>query len=63
MLHPATLLALDALSFAASALFINRIARPLHDGSRERPPLSRTVLLADIKEGVVYLARHAGVRR
>ncbi len=62
VLHPATLLALDALSFAASALFINGIARPLHDGSRERSPLSRTVLLADIKEGVVYLARHAGVR-
>jgi MFS family permease len=62
VLHPATLLALDALSFAASALFLNGIARALHDGSRERPPLSRTVLLADIKEGVVYLARHAGVR-
>ena len=59
---PATLLAVDALSFVASALFLRAIARPLYDASRRPPALTAARLLSDIKEGVRFLVRHAGVR-
>ena len=62
VMHPATLLVIDALSFVASALAIRGISRALHDRSRVRPPLSVAVLGADVREGLAFLIRHAGVR-
>ena len=62
VLHPATLLSIDALSFAASALLLAGIARPLQDDSRARPPFSLRGIAADIGEGLGYLWRHAGIR-
>jgi len=62
VLHPADLLAVDAVSFAASALLLRGITRALHDRARERPRLSRTVLFGDIREGLAFLMRHDGVR-
>ncbi|MBA3310958.1 MAG: MFS transporter [Nocardioidaceae bacterium] len=62
VVHPADLLAVDAVSFAASALLLRGITRALHDRARERPRLSRTVLFGDIREGLAFLMRHDGVR-
>jgi MFS family permease len=62
VVYPADLLALDALSFAASAICVAGIVRPLYDSGRGRKPLSVRGLLADIREGLAYLMRHAGVR-
>jgi MFS family permease len=62
VVYPADLLALDALSFAASAICVAGIVRPLYDSGRGRKPLSVRGLLADIREGLAYLVRHAGVR-
>lgn len=62
VVHPSGLLALDALSFAASAAVVRMIARPLQDTTRERTrPTARSVL-ADIKVGLTFLIRHPGVR-
>lgn len=62
VLHPADLLAVDALSFAASALLVRSIHRALssHRGSPTR--LSPRVLGADVMEGVRFLWGHSGVR-
>ena len=62
VLHPATLLLVDALSVLVSAALISGITRPLHDSSRERPPLTPRQVLLDIREGLSYLWQHAGVR-
>jgi MFS family permease len=62
VIYPADLLALDALSFAASAVCVAGITRPLYDSSRARKPLSVRGLLGDIREGLTYLVHHAGVR-
>lgn len=62
VIYPADLLALDALSFAASAVCVAGITRPLYDSSRARKPLSMRGLLGDIREGLTYLVHHAGVR-
>jgi hypothetical protein len=60
--HPAWLLGFDALTFAASAAFIAGIVRPTYDASRERAPLTVGLVFRDIREGLDYLVRHAGVR-
>lgn len=60
--HPATLLSLDAISFAASALLLAGIARPLQDDARVRKPLSLRGIGEDIGEGLGYLWRHPGIR-
>jgi MFS family permease len=60
--HPAWLLGFDALTFAASAALIGGITRPMYDATRERPPLTARQILGDIREGLDYLVRHAGVR-
>jgi hypothetical protein len=60
--HPAWLLGFDALTFAASAALIGGIVRPMYDASRVRPPLTVGQVLRDIREGLGYLVRHAGVR-
>jgi MFS family permease len=62
VVHPASLLGFDAMSFAASAALVRLIARPLQDPERERTrPTARSVL-ADIRVGIVFLVRHPGVR-
>jgi MFS family permease len=62
VVYPATMLALDALSYAASAAFILTIHKAMYDRSRPRSALSPRLLLADIMEGLRYLAAHVGVR-
>jgi MFS family permease len=62
VLDPAWLLGLDALTYAASAAFLAGITRPMYDAVRERPPLTVRQVLIDIREGLSYLAHHAGVR-
>ena len=60
--HPAWLLGFDALTFALSAVLIGGISRPMYDATRERPPLTVRQVFRDIREGLDYLVRHAGVR-
>ncbi len=60
--QPATLIAVDALSFAASAMFVRAISRMLQDPERQRSKLTRGAIRADIREGLVFLVRHPGVR-
>ena len=60
--HPAWLLGFDALTFAASAALIGRIARPMYDAARKRPPFTARQIGRDIREGLNYLVRHSGVR-
>jgi MFS family permease len=62
VVYPATMLAVDALSYAASAAFILTIHTAMYDRSRARQPLSARLLVADIMEGLRYLAAHVGVR-
>jgi MFS family permease len=62
VVHPADLLVVDALSYIASALAVRAITRPLSSSREHARPLSTTVLLADVAEGVRFLWRHAGVR-
>lgn len=59
---PATLIAVDALSFAASAMFVRAISRLLQDPERQRSRFSRGEIRGDIREGLVFLLRHPGVR-
>ncbi|MGI8577320.1 MAG: hypothetical protein ACR2KG_05250 [Nocardioidaceae bacterium] len=62
VVHPATLMAVDALSFVASALFIRAIRRMLQDPRRQLYQVSAMAMRADIKEGLSFLLRHGGVR-
>jgi hypothetical protein len=62
LISPADVLALDALSFAASAICVGGIVSPLYDRDRQRKPLRVCGLLHDIREGLAYLVRHPGVR-
>lgn len=57
VIGPAGTMAVDALSFAASALLVRSILRPMNQ-SRE----ARKSLRADIKEGLVFLWREHTVR-
>lgn len=62
VLNPATLLALDALSFVASALAVRGIVRAMSERRDGQPPLRPKVVFADIAEGLRFLIRHPGVR-
>ncbi|HET6740476.1 MAG TPA: MFS transporter [Kribbella sp.] len=62
VLAPASLLTLDALSFAASAFAVHGIVRAMSESRDGRPPLRPRVVLNDIRDGLRYLIRHAGVR-
>jgi len=62
VMHPSLLLGLDALSFLASAALIRAIARPLRAAERVQGPTTMRVVLADIRVGLRFLVRHAGVR-
>jgi hypothetical protein len=59
--QPAALLVVDAASFVASATLIGRISRPLQ-GERVHGRLGVRQLGHEVREGLGYLARHAGVR-
>ncbi|MFD7157048.1 MFS transporter [Kribbella sp. NPDC059898] len=62
VLDPASLLTLDAISFAASAFAVRGIVRAMSEPRDGRPPLRPRVVLNDIRDGLRYLIRHAGVR-
>lgn len=63
VVHPAQLLALDALSYLVSGLLILGIRRPMQLSSSDgRPVLTLRQVRADIGEGLRFLWRHAGVR-
>lgn len=62
VVSPATLIAVDALTFAASACFVRAISRLLQDPERKRARFTRGAMRHDIREGLVFLVRHPGVR-
>jgi predicted MFS family arabinose efflux permease len=62
VVHSATLLSFDALSFLASAALVRGIGRALQDDTRQRTPLTLKQVGADIGEGLRYLWGHPGVR-
>lgn len=65
VIHPADLLAVDALSFAVSAVLVRGIRRAM-SLPRERAEgaegARRSAVLGDIREGLGFLWRHQGVR-
>ena len=61
VIHPAELLAVDALSFVASALLVAGIRSSL-TGQRARASLAPRVLVGEVGEGLRWLWRHVGVR-
>jgi Transmembrane secretion effector len=62
VIDPATMLAVDGVSYLASAWLITRIGRHLHDPTRVTSPLTLRTLLAEIGDGLGFLVRHPGVR-
>lgn len=62
VLNPATLLALDALSFVASASAVRGIVRAMSEQREGQAPLRPGVVFKDIAEGLRFLVRHPGVR-
>jgi MFS family permease len=62
VLHPATMLAVDAVSYLASAWCIATISKPMYDRSRTHPALTVRALAAEIVEGLRFLVAHPGVR-
>jgi hypothetical protein len=63
VLSGASLIALDALSYVASALLLRSLRRPLSDPGRQpKAPLSRRALVADVREGLHFLWGHPTVR-
>lgn len=67
VVQPSSLLLVDAVSFAASALLVRGIVRGLDgerddDGDGERSSISMRSVRADVREGVAFVVRHPGVR-
>ena len=62
VVHPATLLGLDALSFLLSAACVASIRTRLSPERSGVPPLRPRVLLAEVAVGLRFLWGHAGVR-
>lgn len=62
VVHPATLIAVDALSFAASAAIVRGISRMLHDTQRAPAAFAMRGLFTEISEGLRFLVHHGGVR-
>jgi MFS family permease len=59
----ASLVAVDSLSYLASALLIRSVARPLSDPARSpAAPLSPRALVADVREGLHFVWGHPTVR-
>ncbi|WP_425549173.1 MFS transporter [Allokutzneria multivorans] len=61
MMTPAPLIALDALTYAASALLIKAIAHPLSTSDRSRPRSAGEILL-DVRGGLNFLWQNKIVR-
>jgi MFS family permease len=62
VVSPASLIAVDAVSYVASAMLIRTIVRPLSEARQLAAPLSRSALVADVREGLAFLWSHATVR-
>ena len=62
VIHPADLLAIDALSYVASALLVRGIRRAMSTARERVGPLRAADLGRDVTEGLGYLVRHAEVR-
>ena len=63
VVSPSTLLGVDAVSYAGSALLIRAIVRPLSDPARAPAArLTGAALIADVREGLRFLWRHETVR-
>ena len=62
VVHPATLLGIDALSFLLSAACVASIRSRLSPERSGVPPLRPRVLLAEVAVGLRFLWGHAGVR-
>jgi MFS family permease len=62
VVSPASLIAVDALSYVASAALIRTIVRPLSEARQLASPLSRSALVADVREGLVFLWSHVTLR-
>ena len=62
VVHPATLLGIDALSFLLSAACVASIRTRLSPERSDVPPLRPRVLLAEVGVGLRFLWGHAGVR-
>jgi hypothetical protein len=62
VIHPADLLAVDALTFVVSATLVRGISRALSRERESQPTLSVRAILADVREGIDFLWRHDGVR-
>jgi MFS family permease len=62
VVHPADLLVIDALSFLVSALTIRSIRRAMSQPRAGAGRLRLQQVGADIREGVLFLWRHDGVR-
>jgi hypothetical protein len=60
--HPATLLALDALSFIVSAACVAAIRTRLSEPREGQQPMRPRVLLAEVLVGLRFLWGHVGVR-
>ncbi len=60
--HPATLLLVDALSYVGSALLVLAISRPLSHPRDAPPPFRPSAIVDEVREGLVWLWRHTGVR-
>jgi MFS family permease len=58
LIGPGTTIALDAVSFAISAFALLLVRRPL----RPEPRANRPRILADIREGIRYVAGHSTLR-
>lgn len=61
VVDPTSVLVVDAATFAASALFLRAIRRPLSDPARRAGGGQRR-LGADVREGLAFLWRHPTVR-
>jgi MFS family permease len=62
LIAPASLIAVDAVSYVASALLIRTIVRPLSESRQLTTRLSRSALVADVREGLAFLWGHSTVR-
>ena len=62
LIHPADLLAVDALTFLVSALVVRSIRRAMSAARERSAARGFASVRADIREGVRFLWRHPGVR-